>query len=208
MDCRVLSFRELPHQPKLFLDFTDRFDAVKEFYAHPPTLEAVRRVSRGLPYPEEQRRRIAAILKSQNEGFGAGAATMGHLERLAQGAVAIVTGQQAGLLSGPAYSFYKALTAIQIAEELTREGIGAVPIFWMATEDHDLEEVRATNWFVDGRLERFELPVPHEVGAPVGRILLGDQVSEVARQAAGLLVKAGDPSMAEDLLASYRPSET
>jgi len=208
MDCRVLSFRELPHQAELFLDFTDHFDAVKAFYAHPPTLEAVREVARGLPYPEERRREIVEILARQNQGFGAGAATMRHLERLAGGAVAVVTGQQAGLLSGPAFSFYKALTAIQIAAELTEEGIEAVPIFWMATEDHDLEEVRGTNWFIDGRLERFELPVPQQVGGPVGRIALGDRVSEVAREAAGLLEKAGDPAMAKDVAESYRPSET
>src|SRR5262249_37889625 len=130
MDCRVLSFRELPHQPKLFLDFVDQFEAVKAFYAHPPTVEAVRSVARGLAYPAERRRTVAAILRRQNQAFGAGPATFTNLERLENGAVAIVTGQQVGLFSGPAYSFYKTLTAIQIAEELTQDGIDAVPIFW------------------------------------------------------------------------------
>src|SRR5215469_16136742 len=143
MDCRVLSFRELPHQPKLFLDFVEHFDAVKAFYAHRPTMEAVlRQAAHGLQYPEERRRAVAAILRTQNQGFGAGAATLEHLDRLERGAIAIVTGQQVGLFSGPAYTFYKALTAIQIAQELTQEGIDAVPLFWMATEDHDLDEVR------------------------------------------------------------------
>jgi len=208
MDCRVLSFRELPHQPKLFLDFVDHFDAVKAFYAHRPTMEAVRHAARDLGYPAERRHAVAAILREQNEGFGAGAATRGHLERLKRGAIAVVSGQQVGLFTGPAYTFYKALNAIQIAEELTQEGIDAVPIFWMATEDHDLDEVRATNWFVEGQMRRFELPVPSEVGEPVGRIRLGEAVGEFAREGAGLLEKAGDPAMAKDLLECYQPEET
>jgi bacillithiol biosynthesis cysteine-adding enzyme BshC len=208
MDCRVLSFRELPHQPKLFVDFVDHFDAVQRFYAHPPTMDAVRHVARNLAYPKERRHSVADVLRSQNERFGAGAATLGHLERLKRGAIAIVSGQQVGLFSGPAYTFYKALTAIQIAEELTQEGIDAVPIFWMATEDHDLDEVRATNWFVDGQLHRFELPVPANVGEPVGKIPLGEAVLELVRQGVTLLEKAGDPAMARDLAECYAPEET
>src|SRR5215475_8623870 len=138
MDCRVLSFRELPHQPKLFLDFVDNFDAVKAFFAHAPTMDSVRRVAKTLEYPEERRRAVAAILREQNLAFGSSPAAMANLERLERGAIAIVSGQQVGLFTGPAYSFYKALTAVQIAEELTQEGIDAVPIFWLATEDHDL----------------------------------------------------------------------
>jgi bacillithiol synthase len=208
MDCRVLSFRELPHQPKLFLDFTDHFDTVKAFYAHTPTMDAVRQAARGLAYPKERREAVGAILRAQNERLGAGAATLRHLERFEHGAIAVVTGQQVGLFSGPAYSFYKALTAVQIAEELTQEGIDAVPLFWMATEDHDLDEVRSTNWFVDGQLKRFELAAPPDAGRPVGRITLGPAVSELAREGAALLEKLGDSTMAKDLAECYGPDET
>ena len=208
MDCRVLSFRELPHQPKLFLDFVDHFDAVKAFYGHVPAVEAVRAVASSLAYPKERRQTVAAILRGQNESFGAGAATLGHLERLERGAIAVVTGQQVGLFSGPAYSIYKALTAIQIAEELTQEGIDAVPLFWMATEDHDLDEVRSTNWFVDGQLRRFELASPPELGRPVGRIALGEAVAALVQEGAALLEKFGDSAMAKDLAECYCPEET
>lgn len=208
MDCRILSFRELPHQPKLFLDFVDQLEAAKVFYAHPPTMDAVRQVARSLDYPAERRRAVAAILKEQNQGFGAGPAALANLERFEKGAIAITTGQQVGLFSGPAYSFYKALTAIQIAEELTQEGIDAVPLFWMATEDHDLDEVRATNWFADGQLRRFELPAPSNAGQPVGRLRLGESVSEFTREAVASLEKLGDGGMARDLAESYQPEET
>jgi bacillithiol biosynthesis cysteine-adding enzyme BshC len=149
---------------------------------------------------------VAELLRKQNIALGAGAETQSNLARLEKGAVAIVTGQQVGLFSGPAYAIYKALTAAQIAEELTRGGIPAVPVFWMATEDHDLDEVRTATWFDQGKLLRFELPVV-ETGRPVGGISLGAQVEPFAREAAELLSSQGSDLLAEYLTESYRPEE-
>jgi len=61
--------------------------------------------------------------------------------------VAILTGQQVGLFGGPIYTFYKAVTATRIAEELRKEGIPAVAVFWMEGEDHDLAEVTRCSFF-------------------------------------------------------------
>src|SRR5262249_38698254 len=156
----------------------DDFAKVARFYAHAPTLDEVKRVAAGLEYPADRRREVAAILHAQNTGFGASEATLRHLDALERGAVAVVSGQQVGLFSGPAYAGYKALTAIQYAQELTESGIPAVPIFWMATEDHDLEEVRHTTFFDSGKLRRFELPGDISKGEPVGNLRLGDGVAE------------------------------
>src|SRR5467141_2544070 len=207
MDCHVLAFRQLPHQPKLFLEYLDRFEKVKSFYFHPPTMPAVTRSARKLDYPGERRAEVTSILRKQNVDLGAGAETLSNLDRLEKGAVAVVSGQQVGLFSGPAYSVYKALTAVQIAEELTRGGIPAVPIFWMATEDHDLDEVRSATCFDQGKLRRFALPVA-EAGRPVGGISLGAEVESFAREAAELLSSQGSDLLAEYLTESYRPEET
>src|SRR6266478_5739224 len=197
MDCRPLPFRQLPHQPKLFLEYLDHFEKVKSFYVHPPAMAAVTRTARKLAYPGDRRVEVSSILREQNSALGAGEETRSNLERLEKGAVAVVSGQQVGLFSGPAYSIYKALTAIQIAEELTRGGIPAVPVFWMATEDHDLDEVRHSTWFDRGKLVRFELPAAEE-GRPVGRIPLGAQIEPLVQEAAELLLNQGS-----DLLAEY-----
>lgn len=208
MDCRALAFRQLPHQPKLFLAYLEKFASVKPFYAHPPTMQAVKQASRKLDYPGERRARVAAILGKQNADLGAGSETQANLERLANGAVAVVSGQQVGLFGGPAYAAYKALTAIQIAEELTRDGIDAVPVFWMATEDHDLQEVRHTSWFDSGKLIRYELPDGNEAEKPVGQIPLGADGGRLAEQAADLLAKDGGELLAQYLTESYKPEET
>src|SRR5438067_13674649 len=208
MDCRALAFSQLPHQPKLFLAYLEKFESVKAFYAHPPTIQAVTQASRKLDYPAERRREVAAILGKQNTELGAGTETQANLERLANGAVAVVSGQQVGLFGGPAYAAYKALTAIQIAEELTRGGLEAVPVFWMATEDHDLEEVRHTSWFDSGKLTRFELPDGNEEGKPVGRILLGPAGERLAGEAEDLLAKDGGDLLAQYLAESYKAEET
>src|SRR5467141_3600448 len=208
MDCHVLAFRQLPHQPKVFLEYLDHFEKVKSFYFHPPAMPAVTRAARKLDYPGERRAEVTSILRKQNVDLGAGAETLSNLDRLEKGAVAVVSGQQVGLFSGPAYSVYKALTAVQIAEELTRGGIPAVPIFWMATEDHDLDEVRHATCFDQGKLVRFELPLVAETGRPVGRIPLGAQIEPLVQEAAELLAKQGSDLLAQYLIESYRPEET
>src|SRR6202521_5389608 len=208
MDCRALTFRQLPHQPKLFLEYLDHFDRVKAFYIHPPPIRAATRVARKLDFPRERREEVAVLLREQNVTLGAGAETLANLERLEKGAVAVVTGQQVGLFSGPAYSVYKALMAAQIAEELTRGGIPAVPVFWMATEDHDLEEVRHATWFDQGKLMRFELAVTEKADRQVGQILLGPDVEPLVREAAELLTNQGSDLLAQFLIETYRPEET
>ena len=183
MNCRALSPDRLPHTSKLFRDFVENFSKLKSFYWHPPELKSVVSVAKKLSFPAERRREVADILRQQNVISGSGAETEKNLRRLENGAVAVVSGQQVGLFGGPAYSFYKALSAIRAAEELTRGGIEAVPVFWMATEDHDVDEVRHTTWFHDGQLRRFELRKLADDAQPVGRIPLGDEITQLVREA-------------------------
>ena len=208
MECRALPFRQLPHQAKLFIQFLDSFSSVKQFYGHPPKLEAAKKVARSLEYPSERRVKVAEILGQQNAAFGAGEAARESIRRLLNGAAAVVSGQQVGLFSGPAYAIYKAVTAIQIAEQLRKAGVDAVPVFWMATEDHDLEEVRTSTWFHEGKLTRFELPGNGDAGLPVGRITLGAQVPEMVDEASRILTAAGGEFVAALFRESYGAEET
>lgn len=206
MGCVSIPFRRLPHQPKLFVRLIDDYSSVKRFYAHPPNMAAVRQVASGLDYPAERRREVSNILREQNAALSASAAAMGNLEKLERGAVAVVSGQQVGLFGGPAYAVYKALTAIRLAEELDEAGIPAVPIFWMATEDHDLDEVRHVTWFHSGSLARFELP--GDGAQPVGDVRLGPAIYEHVKKAAGLLSGPASETLSQILEHSYQPEDT
>jgi len=187
MDCRALLPHQLPHTSKLFRDFVEHFSRLESFYGHSPDLKSAARCSKKLQFPADRRAQVTGILRAQNQLFGSGPETQKNLDRLATGAVAVVSGQQVGLFGGPAYSFYKALSAIQAAHELSQKGIPAVPVFWMATEDHDVDEVRHVSWFHEGQLQEFALPKPSDDAVPVGRIPLGKEVHELVVRAQPLL---------------------
>lgn len=187
MDVRELSAHEVPHTSKLIRDYIAHFSRLKPFYGHTPDFKSVAKYARKLEFPEERRREVADVLRAQNVLYGGGSETEKNLNRLAEGAVAVVTGQQVGLFGGPAYAIYKALTAIQSAQTLTHRGVSAVPIFWMATEDHDVDEVRHVAWFHEGELLKCELPKPKEDAIPVGRVRLGPEIDELVHRAQPLL---------------------
>jgi bacillithiol biosynthesis cysteine-adding enzyme BshC len=103
------------------------------------------------------------------------------LERLAQpGTLAVVTGQQVGLFSGPAYTIFKALHAARLTEWLSENGIPAVPVFWVATEDHDFAEVNHV-WVFDAQHRPVKLEMRRSASAqPVGSVTLASPpVSEL-----------------------------
>ena len=208
MDCRALLPHELPHSTPLIRDFTENFTRLQRFYARKPEMPAVEAYARKLDFPADRRREVAAILREQNVALGAGPETEKNLQRLENGAVAIVSGQQVGLFGGPAYAFYKALTAIESARELSLSGVEAVPIFWMATEDHDVDEVRHATWFHDGKLTNLALPVPQEEGRPVGKVLLGGEIDALLREIHGSLSGPGGEEIFELLRSCCTPQDT
>lgn len=126
----------IPGTSKVYADYLYNFEKVSAFFQkHFSDFDALVESARNLSFPDERRAPLVAALRSQNAESKA-------LDALARpGTVAVVTGQQVGLLSGPIYTVFKALTTVKLARELNHRGVPAVPIFWLATEDHDLAEV-------------------------------------------------------------------
>lgn len=136
MESHCLRHDRLPGSSHLLLDYVYRFENLAAFYPYAPYHpESLRRAAEAIRFPAERRRGIVQALSVQNPDSPL-------LAKLAaEGTVAVATGQQVGVLGGPAYTVYKALTAVRVAESLEAAGIPAVPVFWLASEDHDLEEV-------------------------------------------------------------------
>src|SRR5205807_2753146 len=156
MEAECLSFSQIPRTSRLFLDYLENFDRVAKFYPlSPREIEQLPERSSLLAYPDDRRTVMADILERQNRAFGAHPEVLKNIQRLRQGAAAIVSGQQVVLFGGPAYSLYKAVTAIKLAKELERSGTPAVPIFWLATQDHDFAEVSQVSLRSAGKLRRF-----------------------------------------------------
>ena len=178
MEAACLRHTEIPHTSRLFTDFQYHFDRVAKFYAHPPgDPAAYAEAAKKIDYPAERRAEMVAVLRARNGDSPA-------LELLARPeTVAVVTGQQVGLFSGPAYTIYKALTAARLAEQLNAQGIPAVPIFWLATEDHDFAEVNHTYIFgADHRPVKLSLDGRHDTERPVGAIPVVDPPLDRLRQ--------------------------
>lgn len=202
MECSCIRQTDLPHTTALFADLVYHPDRVSTFYpfisSDPDSYD---KAAAEIDFPADRRAALVNALRGQNGNSPS-------LDLLAKpGTVAVVTGQQVGLFSGPAYTVYKALTAAKLARHLTARGIAAVPVFWLATEDHDFAEVNQA-WVFDSQYQ----PVRLEAGAspgqnqPVGQVILKSLPMDALREAL-----AGMP-FAEEAVAlvreSYQPGRT
>lgn len=132
--------------------------------------------------------RLAAELERQSREFGASEAALRNIEKLRNGARAVVTGQQVGLLGGPLLTLLKAATAVARANEATRAtGLQHVPVFWLATEDHDLAEVNQVSLLTKTGVETLKANLNIKAATPVGEIGLGEEMEGVLERATELL---------------------
>src|SRR5438105_2847239 len=121
MECTCLRHTELPGSSRIFTDFIYHFDRVKDLYPYRPNDPNAIVTASKFDFPDDRRAALVQALTPLN----AANPSLGTLS--APGTVAVVTGQQVGLFSGPAYTVYKALTAIRAAKELNAQGVSAVP---------------------------------------------------------------------------------
>src|SRR5258708_18082952 len=202
-----LPFSQIPHTTRLFTDFLSYSPSLRPFYPRSPHFSEWSKAQAGsVQYDQARREQVSAIFARQNRSWGVGPQTLANIERMRQGAAAVVTGQQVGLFGGPMFSIYKALTAVKLAQEATAAGVDTVPVFWLATYDHDLAEVNHVSVLAaDWRLTTLTTPSHGVPGAPVSDVRLGEEIEPVLEEAASLL---GDSEATQFLRESYRPGES
>lgn len=121
------------------------------------------------------RNALVDILTIYNNKIGNDEKALANIELLKEGnRYCIVTGQQLGLLGGPSYTILKAITCLLLAKQYH-----AIPIFWLATEDHDVSEIDHT-YLLDsfGNINSVQIPFPKD-GQPVEDLFLNDKGVEV-----------------------------
>jgi bacillithiol biosynthesis cysteine-adding enzyme BshC len=179
----AVPFERVPHQSRLFLAYLKDPSKLRRFYPESVRshVELPARAERVLAAYKADRAAVCDALEDLNRAWGAQSKTIENVNRLrSSDAVAVVSGQQAGLFTGPLYTIYKALSAVKLAACLSQRGTEAVPVFWMASEDHDWPEVRRAKVIGgDGQLADTSVPEElHAEGQPVGAVRLDTSIEQ------------------------------
>jgi bacillithiol synthase len=193
----------LPGLSRLFLDFADSRESLSPFY--PASAYSTGWMATRPVLPPQHREKLCDLLEQQNRDLGAGAPVLENIARLRDGAGAVVSGQQVTLFGGPLFTILKAATAIRKAKDASISGSAHVPIFWLATEDHDLAEADHVTLADRHELKTLRLGADRANVAPVGGLTLDQNVEDLLAEAAAIL---GPGPVVDQLAACYRPGQT
>jgi bacillithiol biosynthesis cysteine-adding enzyme BshC len=206
-----VDIRRFPWIRHLAADYAHDYARVAEFFAGDPTTPAAWRDAIGRTQRHARdRRAIAEIVQAQQRRRGAPPEAAAAAARLSDpDAIAIVTGQQAGLFGGPLFTLLKAATALRLAARVSEEhDVPAVAVFWIDAEDHDWDEVKSCG-LLDGEMQVRTVSAGHPPGAneqPVARVRLDDAVlAALGELEAALQTSEFSPQVLQELRDTYRP---
>ncbi len=161
-----IAYRDTNQFPKLFLDYIDQKKELKEFYKYAPNIEGFKKIMEDRKsFETKKREALKNHLIEQYSGIELSEAVQSNIESLSHGnTFTITTGHQLNLFTGPLYFIYKVLTVIKLAETLKIEfpDKNFVPLYWMASEDHDFEEIQYFNF--DGKKYKWDSDQSGAVG--------------------------------------------
>src|ERR1700689_279060 len=181
----------LPHISPLYRDYLAMADSadeapVRRWYGSEPF--AGRWMRPALTPDSKNKNSLADLLETQAVEFGASDAAKANIAKLRAGARAVVTGQQVVLFGGPLLTILKAATVVARAREATAAtGVDHVPVFWMATEDHDLEELNQVSLLTKTAVETLHAGLKVARAVPVGGVVPGPELQAVVERASELL---------------------
>ncbi|WP_073059135.1 bacillithiol biosynthesis cysteine-adding enzyme BshC [Fodinibius roseus] len=204
------SFQNLPFSG-LFKTYVSDFSEVSAFYDYNPfDAESVEAKARELSYTGD-RRRMAKLLKDFNDPYELQEAARDNLDRFKEEeALTLVTGQQLGVYGGPLYTVLKIISTIHLARQTeARLDRPVIPVFWLADEDHDYDEIRRLHLLGREELQTFELPSRPQPLPPVADIRLPDELLQLRSQIRGELYETDFSADVWQLLdCCFRPDTT
>ena len=147
----TIKFQHTGYFSKIMCDYLDQKDAVDDFYGNFPDIEGFRKQinQKTKSFPNQNREVLFQCLQEQTKHLDLSELTKEHLLLLKDSKTfTVTTGHQLNLFTGPLYFLYKIISAINLAKELKKNfpAYNFVPVYWMATEDHDFEEIRFFNY--------------------------------------------------------------
>jgi bacillithiol biosynthesis cysteine-adding enzyme BshC len=162
---RTIPFADTHQFSKLFLDYFSAHPDLSSFYVNRADDAGYKNASENLEYNESIRKDLVAAVRAQYKN-GAVEINESLISKLEQpGAMTVCTGHQLCLFTGPLYFIYKLISTIKVAEEQSKKtGKTIVPIYWMASEDHDFAEISSVNLY--GKTISWKT----ESGGAVGRL--------------------------------------
>jgi len=188
---------------RLFLDYVSGAASARTLFEHPPdAIDAAAAARRSFAVPRDD---LVRCLRTYNERLDAPSAALDHIEALADpGALCVIGGQQAGFLGGPLFTTHKILSVLRAASWLAgRLRTPVVPIFWLATEDHDFTEInRLRTLDASGDLRTISFDWDGR-GRPIERLPITPEIRAAAEQALALL-----PNDRPALRAPFLPEAT
>lgn len=143
MNISYIDYKQTGSFSKLIIDYLDRSPELQPFYRHYPDIEQFSRlIEERRNYPID-RKILTDVLKRQ---YASLKDTRDHsvIDLLAnENTFTVTTGHQLNIFTGPLYFIYKIISTINLAKQLSNanQGINVIPVYWMATEDHDIEEI-------------------------------------------------------------------
>ncbi|NGP86952.1 bacillithiol biosynthesis cysteine-adding enzyme BshC [Fodinibius halophilus] len=174
------SFEALPFSD-LFKTYITDYHELSDFYGtNPFDEEAIAQRADQFNYSGD-RERTSKILSGFNKCFNIAEAAQENIKRLAdEQSLAVVTGQQLGIYGGPLYTVLKTITTIHLAKQM-EEALDrpVIPIFWLADEDHDYEEVRSLSVLEGNNVQSYGLPSQSEPLPAVADIEIPDDIEQL-----------------------------
>ena len=166
-DC--ISYQNSGYFSNLMMDYLNEKEELKQLYNRFPKLENFKAqiTEKQANFPIENRKILVTALEKQYENFEVSETTLTHIQLLNNTTTfTITTGHQLNLFTGPLYFLYKIISTINLCKVLQKKypKNNFVPIYWMATEDHDFEEINYFN--LDGKKIQWK----KDSFGPVGRL--------------------------------------